>query len=198
MTGLVEVNSDEAGNCRDSLPDDFLQTPDAAIEPGRGHCPYRRPGFAAMSASSKYLVAGLPLAGLAFALTLLPAAGCRSRTEAGEPEAKARLTKLLRLYRAYADRHGQGPPSDAALREFGQKLSPKDRDELLIGDDLDGIFVSPRDNQKFVIRHDLKLSGGATRAVAWETEGHAGKRFVALSMGYVEEYDEETFQQYRK
>ncbi len=152
-----------------------------------------------MVATPRQVVAGLALAALTCALSLL-IAGCRSKTEAGgEPEAKVRLARLLRLYRAYADKHGKGPPTDAALREFGGKLSSKDRDELLIGDDLDSIFVSPRDNQKYIIRHDLKISGGGeTRAVAWEAEGQAGKRFVALSMGYVEEYDEETFKQYRK
>jgi hypothetical protein len=116
-----------------------------------------------------------------------------------EPEAKERLTKLLRLYQVYVEKNKKGPPNEQALREFGQKLSPQERDDRLIGNDLDSIFVSPRDNQKYVIRYNLKLDpGGPTRAVAWEAEGQGGKRFVALSIGYVEEYDEETFQQYKK
>ena len=88
---------------------------------------------------------------------------------------------------------------DRALREFGQKLSPKERDDYLIGDDLDNIFTSPRDNQKYVIQYDLKLDpGGQTRAVAWEANGQGGKRFVALTMGYVQECDDETFKEYKK
>jgi hypothetical protein len=126
------------------------------------------------------------------------AAGC-SPPGYTEPEAKVRLTKVLRLYKAYVEKNRKGPATEQALRDFGQKLSPKERDEYLIGDDLDGIFTSPRDQEKYVIRYNLKLDpGGPTRAVAWEAQGQGGKRFVALSMGYVEEYDDETFQQYQK
>jgi hypothetical protein len=116
-----------------------------------------------------------------------------------EPEGKARLTKVLRLYQVYVEKNKKGPPDAQALRSFGQKLSPQDRDEYLIGDDLDKIFTSPRDRQEYVIRYNLKLDpGGQTRAVAWEATGKGGKRFVALSTGYVEEYDEEAFKEVNK
>jgi hypothetical protein len=144
----------------------------------------------------------LILRGVAVAAALLlclGASGCRPRVDASEPEAKVRLTKLLRLYQKYVEANKKGPPDEKALRDFGQKLSEQERDEYLIGDDLDSIFTSPRDNQKYVIRYDLKLNpGGPTKAVAWEATAQNGKRYVALSMGYVEEYDEETFQEYRK
>jgi hypothetical protein len=81
----------------------------------------------------------------------------------------------------------------------GGGATEPERDEYLIGDDLDGIFISPRDNQKYVVRYNLKPApGGATRAVAWEATGQGGLRYVALSVGYVEEYDDETFRQYQK
>src|SRR5262245_40487699 len=115
------------------------------------------------------------------------------------PEAKVRITKLLRLYQVYVEKNKHGPPDEQALRKFGQRLTPKERDEYLIGDVLDSIFTSPRDNQKYVIRYHLNLEpGGQTRAVAWEATGLDGKRFVALSMGYVEEYDDETLREYKK
>jgi hypothetical protein len=127
-----------------------------------------------------------------------PNLGC-GRRGTSEPEAKVRLTKVLRLYQVYVDKNRHGPPSEKALREFGQKLSAKERDEYLIGDDLDNIFTSPRDSQKYVVQYNLALDpGGPPRAVAWEATGQGGMRFVALSIGYVEEYDDETFQQYRK
>jgi hypothetical protein len=129
----------------------------------------------------------------------LAASGCGHGGGSSEPEAKVRLTKLLRLYQVYVEKNKKGPPNEQALREFGRKLSPQERDEYLIGDDLDGIFTSPRDDQRFVIHYNLKLDpGGPMRAVAWEATGQDGMRFVALSVGYVEEYDDETFQQYRK
>ena len=136
---------------------------------------------------------------LAAALLLPGASGCGRGGGSTEPEAKVRLTRLLRLYQLYAEKNKKGPPDEQALRAFGQKLSPQERDEYLIGDDLDSIFTSPRDNQKYVIRYNLKLDpGGQTRAVAWEATPQNGTRFVALSLGYVEEYDDETFEQYNK
>jgi hypothetical protein len=123
--------------------------------------------------------------------------GCGPTVAPPEPEAKVRLTKLLRLYQVYVDKNKKGPPSEQALREFGSKLSPQQRDEYLIGDDLDTIFTSPRDNQKYEVRYNVKLDPGDTRAVAWEATGQSGMRYVALSTGYVEEYDEETFKEYK-
>ena len=100
------------------------------------------------------------------AVLLLPGAGgCGRGGGSTEPEAKVRLTKLLRLYQLYADKNRKGPPDEQALRAFGQKLSVQERDEYLIGDDLDGIFTSPRDNQKYVIRFNLKLDPGGPRGV---------------------------------
>lgn len=126
-------------------------------------------------------------------------AGCGDAGTKLEPDAKVRLTKVLRLYQVYVDKHRKGPPNEAALRDFGGKLTARQRDEYLIGDDLDSIFISPRDGQPFEIRYGLKLDPGTpTRAVAWEAQGHNGQRFVALSLGYVEEYDDETFREYRR
>jgi hypothetical protein len=125
--------------------------------------------------------------------------GCRSGGGASEPEAKVRLRKVLQLYKVYVDKNKKGPPDEQALREFGRKLSAKERDEYLIGDDLENIFTSPRDGQQYVVRYNLPLNpSGPTRAVAWEATGQGGKRFVALSLGYVEEYDDETLRQYKK
>ena len=125
--------------------------------------------------------------------------GCGSPAARPVPEGRDRITKLLNLYKAYVQKNKQGPPGEQALREFGQKLSPEEREAQLIGNDLDAIFTSPRDNQKYVVRCNLKPdAGGVTRAVAWEAAGQGGLRYVALSVGYVEEYDDETFRQYQK
>jgi len=132
-------------------------------------------------------------------LACCPSVGCGPRVAAPEPDAKVRLTKLLRLYQVYVTKNRKGPPGESALREFGQKLSSKERDEYLIGEDLENIFTSPRDNQKYMVRYNLRLDpSGSTRAVAWEANGQNGKRYVALSIGYVEEYDDQTFKEYSK
>jgi hypothetical protein len=125
--------------------------------------------------------------------------GCGGTSGKAEPDAKVRITKVLRLYQAFVEKNKKGPPDESALLEFGRKLSAQQRDEYMIGEDLDSIFTSPRDNQKYMIQYGIKLDpGGATRAIAWEAVGQDGKRWVALSRGYVEEYNEETFQRYRK
>jgi hypothetical protein len=127
------------------------------------------------------------------------AGGCTGTGQYQEPETKAHLGKLLKLYQTYVQKNKSGPPDEQALRDFGKKLTAKERDEYLIGDDIDGLFTSPRDHQKYVIRWNLKLeSGGPTRAVAWEANGQDGRRYVALSIGYVEQYDEATMKQYTK
>src|SRR5262249_62271178 len=128
-------------------------------------------------------------------------AGCGGSKVApsNDPEAKQRLEKVLRLYQAYVDKNKKGPTDERSLREVGQKMSTQERSEFGIGNDVDQIFTSPRDKQKYVIQYNLRLDpAGPTRAVAWETTGQGGKRFVALTIGYVEEYDDATFKDYKK
>jgi hypothetical protein len=134
----------------------------------------------------------LALAGLCLA------DGCSPAVAPPEPDAKVNLKKVLALYKAYVDRNRRGPASREELVAFGQKLTPQDRDVLMIGEDLEGIFVSPRDNQPYAITYKLNLApGGPTKAIAWEATGKNGRRFVALSMGYVEEYDEQMLNEHK-
>ena len=88
--------------------------------------------------------------------------------------------------------------AEQALRDFGQKLTAQERADLLIGDDLEGIFTSPRDNEKFVVRYNARLDPSQSRAIAYESKGVNGLRYVALSIGYVVEYDEEQLKDYKK
>jgi hypothetical protein len=125
-------------------------------------------------------------------------AGCSGGATPPRPDAQDRLSKLFSLYRAYADKHQKPPPSEQALREFAATLTPEERSARLIGDDLENIFVSPRDNEKFVIKYNVRPDPAVNRAVAWESKGEKGMRWVALTMGYVVEYDEEQLKSYTK
>ena len=130
---------------------------------------------------------------------LTTATGCGgSQAAVSQPEVSARITSLLRLYQAYCDKHKKGPPNEAALVEFGQKLTPEEREAYLITGEIDSIFTSPRDGQKFVVKYNQRIDPGQNRAIAWEATGANGKRFVALSIGYIEEYDEATLKDYQK
>ncbi len=127
--------------------------------------------------------------------------GCKGSVTAttNDPAEKLRLEILAELYRDYVNQHRRGPPNEQAFKDHIRKLPKEQKDQLKIGDDVDTLFVSPRDQQKYVIRYNLALSvEGETRAIAWEHTGKDGKRFVALSMGYVEEKDEDEFKQLTK
>ena len=136
------------------------------------------------------------LALIAVFLGLICAAGCGggSKGASGEPVAKERLTSLFQLIKLYCEKNKKAPPNEAALREFGQKLTAEERASRKIGDDLEGIFTSPRDGQKFVVKYNtlINMSAGS-KGVAWEATGQNGRRFVALMMGYVEELSEPSF-----
>ena len=134
-----------------------------------------------------------------FLTVCLGLAGCGGRySPPVQPDVQGRLSKLFNLYRVYIEKNRKGPPSEEALREFGQKLSAEERESRLIGSDIENLFTSPRDNKKFVVRYNFNLDAGGPKAVAWEAEGKGGRRFVALTRGNVEEYDEESFKEYTK
>jgi hypothetical protein len=117
---------------------------------------------------------------------------------AAQSDAKEELGKLFNLYRLYVEKNKKGPASEEALREFGKGLSAEERASRLIGDDLDGIFTSTRDNKKFVVRYNLRIDPSQNKAVAWEETGVDGRRLVALTMGYVVEYDDTMLNQAKK
>jgi hypothetical protein len=135
---------------------------------------------------------------IAFSGLVLAGCGGSSSASSAQPDGKERIGRLFNLYRAYSDAKGKGPPSEQALKEFGQKLSATERADRLIGDDLEGIFVSPRDNKKFVVRYNQKLDPSRSRAVIWEEDGKDGMRFVALSMGYTVEYNDSMLAEAKK
>lgn len=126
-------------------------------------------------------------------------AGCGSgNATAQRPDAEDRLIKLYNLYRAYVEAEKRPPPNEEALRQFGRKLTPEQRSARLIGEDLESIFVSPRDGKKFVVRYNVRIDPGQNRAVIWEETGENGLRWVALSIGYTTQCDEETFKEYSR
>jgi hypothetical protein len=150
--------------------------------------------------------AGVRSLGLGFVLicSLLPAvalllSGCRTNdSPAAQNDTHNRLQSLFNLYRLYVEKNHRGPPNEEALREFHQKLSSQERADRTIADDLEGIFVSPRDKQKFVVQYNVNVSPAKNQALAWEATGQNGMRWVALTMGYVVEYDEKMLNEAKK
>lgn len=138
---------------------------------------------------------------VAICVLLLPLfVGCPGGTASGNnDEGRTRINNLFHLFKAYTERNKKGPPDEQSLRDFGTKLTAEERASYIIPDDIDSLFISPRDKQKYVIRFNSKLDPtGPPRGIIWEAQGKGGTRFVALAVGYVEEYDETMVKDYIK
>ena len=124
--------------------------------------------------------------------------GCGSSTSGvTQTDTKTQIERLFNLYKSYVDTKQKGPANEKALKEYAKELSDKQLDELLIGKDVESIFVSPRDKEPFQIVYGQSLSGGGEPvAVIYEKTGQNGLKYASLSMGYTEEYDEETLKGY--
>jgi len=113
-------------------------------------------------------------------------------------DAQERVAKVMYLIRAYVDKNQKAPPNEQALRDFGAKLTPEERSAYLIGDDLENIFTSPRDQKKLQVKYNLKPEPAVTRALVWEETGLNGMHWVALTNYYTVEYDEQQLKDYIK
>jgi hypothetical protein len=136
------------------------------------------------------------LAVLGLGALALAAAGCgpssphmNARPEV--PPGEAELRKIVALYLAYGQaKNNQSPANAEALKAFAKGLPKAKLQELEI-DDVDKVFISPRDNQPFVV---IPRSGpGPGRLVAHEKTGVNGKRLIAAGQGSVREVDEAAF-----
>jgi hypothetical protein len=125
------------------------------------------------------------------AFLLLPIAGCGT----GEPERDgADLNALSTYYLDYARSQRTPPPNEQAFRDFIAEI-PAERRQQLNAQDIDTIFVSPRDGKPYVVVYGEETKGEIPDVFAYEQEGADGKRWVARSLGYVSEVEASEFQQ---
>jgi len=114
-----------------------------------------------------------------------------------DPDAKTRMEKLFQLYRAYATKNRKGPASEQQLKEFYASLPAEERGAF--GDNVDALFVNPRDNEKYEVRWGiLPVPGGSREAIMWEKTSQNGNRYVGLNLGYVVRMPDEDFNQIKK
>ena len=129
----------------------------------------------------------------------LAQAGCGGAAVAPpQSDAQERVARVMALIRAYVDKNQKPPPNEQALRDFGATLTPEERSAYLVGDDLENIWVSPRDQKKFLVKYNLRPEPAVTRALVWEETGLNGMHWVALTNGYTVEYDEQQLKDYIK
>jgi hypothetical protein len=114
--------------------------------------------------------------------------GCNTALEPQVPPlAQARIRKLAALCSRYAVKQKKKPASIAELKAWVKKLSPTEMGELGI-DDPETAFISPRDNQPFVL---VKSGGsGPGDVLAYEKIGESGKHYIVTPMGAGFELDE--------
>jgi hypothetical protein len=121
--------------------------------------------------------------------------GC-TRQDPPITQQEAHLKALAVCYGRFLAQHrGTPPKSEAEFKEFIQKMPA---DQLPGGSsDPNSLFVSPRDNQPYVVRYDLDRSqlmpGPKMPIIAHEQTGVDGKRYVADIVGQVKEVEEAEF-----
>ena len=159
---------------------------------------------ATQSVYRKSLVSTMKVGAVAVLAGILPAglAGCSSRDPAkatSSPLAQVRLVRILKFYQMYTTDKKKPPANEEAFKDYLRTL-PQDEKVAagIVGDDVDSLLVSPRDGQKYHVEYGLVARPtGNPRALAWEETGQGGIRYVAMTMGYVRECNEEIFQQYK-
>jgi hypothetical protein len=122
--------------------------------------------------------------------------GC-GKGSSGEEQQQSNLKPLAILYGQYTGQHQGRPPAGEA--EFKQYVrSQSAMLESFDVTDPESLFVSSRDGKPYVIKYGAvegPSGPGGYPVVAYEQEGVGGKRFVASSVGAVEEVDEARFKE---
>jgi hypothetical protein len=119
---------------------------------------------------------------------LLAVTGC-SRVKVEPREAllgEAETQRVLGLYTHYRSTTGGKPPPNAdALKAWVKKLKKEELSQRGITD-VDQAFISPRDQQPYVI----VPPSGSLGVVVFERKGVDGKRYVGTQQGSTLEIDE--------
>jgi hypothetical protein len=118
--------------------------------------------------------------------------GCGPRMPSQEPvPAKDKILKFASLCTAYSARQKKKPSSTEDLKAWVKTMNKSELERLGI-DDLATAFVSPRDNQPFVVVNSKRSGPGDL--MAYEQTGAGGKHYIVTAMGSVLELDEATLQ----
>jgi hypothetical protein len=124
-------------------------------------------------------------------------AGC-GRSSAPDPHGHAGsvLGEVTKTYAGHLRAHGYKPAADEA--EFKKILAEAGDGVLKRAGvrSLDDMLVSPRDSQPFAIAYGKVARRLLDRGVvAYEQTGVSGRRLVGFELGYVQELDQQAFDQ---
>lgn len=124
--------------------------------------------------------------------------GCSSGGRASAPMQESTIKPLGLLYGQFMGQHQGRPP--ASEEEFKQFIRERGMGMLKQFNvpDVDSLFISPRDKQPYVVIYGGPKGPPALAGqpvIAYERQGVGGKRYVANSLGAVEEVDETKFRE---
>jgi len=124
--------------------------------------------------------------------------GCGGGERSELPQEETRLKHLAVLYGQYLrNTKGKPPENIEQFKLFVRTLKPEQLKGVGVLDDVDSLFVSPRDNEPFVYRNTKagKAAIGPGTVVFHEKTGRDGKRYVSYSTTQVQELDEQKFKE---
>ncbi len=128
------------------------------------------------------------------------ALGCgRSRRQAAARE-ESRLKPLAVLYGQFTGQNRGNPPANEdQFKAFLRSMDPE-RLAAFGVNDADELFISERDGKPYVVLYGAARGSSPTGPagaplIAYEQEGVGGNRYVASSIGAVEEVDESRFRE---
>ena len=132
-----------------------------------------------------------PVCGSGLIIALLLSAGCGpSAKPKPMTPAEQNLSKFFRLYTAYRSSLKGRPNADVEeLKKWAQQ-QPKEKLAEMGIEDLDKVFISPRDNEPYVL---VNLPMGMGPMAAHEKTGSGGSRLVANTSGEVFEANAKRF-----
>jgi hypothetical protein len=120
--------------------------------------------------------------------------GCHRQGKTDLEPAEKRIIRVVSLYRDFKGAHnGHAPASTEELKSWTRSLKPDQLQAHGI-DNVDDAFVSPRDNQPYVLVKTPPPTGRGgppAMVVVHEKVGVNGKRMVGNAMGYAYELDDE-------
>ena len=127
-------------------------------------------------------------------LLLLLHIGCSGRVTDTRGHGDAVLKEVTRAYVAHLRTNSNHPPADEA--EFRRILAQAGDAALKragVGS-IDDLLVSPRDSLPFVIAYGTEARIPLERGVvAYEQTGVSGRRLVGYALGYVDDVDQQAF-----
>jgi hypothetical protein len=126
-------------------------------------------------------------------LSILVGCGSQEETQTYDRE-KSRLRWLLKV-RTHALSQGKMLASADDYNRYVQNLDPELRKRVMEGSgvsNVDDLFISERDGKPYVIFYQ-RPAGVTADVFGYEQTGVDGKRYVAFTLGAMEEVDEQRF-----